>query len=339
MKKLAQLLAAMDIANDSLAMYRAVIVHNLSLIGGVMLGAVGVLHVVSGPRWPLALLNFGVCAILLGNILATRYGRRTFLPFSVVAALLIAAVIGSTLLQGFNGVLWAYPTLFICFFTLPRRLALVLSVVLIVGVCAAGLERLGAGASARLFISLAFVLLMINVVLGVLGELQRALVTQAITDPLTGCYNRRHLQSYVDRMVPATEASGSGPVLLAIDIDHFKSINDRHGHDVGDAVLCRLAEVVTARQRLGDLLFRTGGEEFALLLPRSTARDAVLVAEELRAYVASSELLPGEKVTVSVGVSASALSAMRNVKDWLKSADMALYQAKHEGRDRVVLAA
>lgn len=297
MKKLVQLLAAMDIANDVLAAYRTVIVHNLSLLGGIMLGSVAFLHVLSGHRWSLVLLNVGVSAMLLSNVLATRRGHRNYLPFSIVAVLLIA------------------------------------------GVCAAGFAMLGAGASTRLFISLSFVLLMINVVLGVLGDLQRVLVWKAITDPLTGCNNRRHLQAYLDRMVPSTDAARSGPVLLAIHIDHFKSINDRHGHDVGDAVLCRLVQVLTERQRLGDLLFRTGGEEFASLLPRSTAKDAVIVAESLREHVALSELLPGESVTISVGISESALSPRRDVKDWLKAADMALYRAKREGRNRVVLAA
>ncbi len=335
MKRFTQLLHAMDIANDALAGYRAGIVHNLSLIGSVLLGAVGLMHLATG-RWTLVLLNFAVAALLLSNVWTTQRGRRELLPFGVLAPLLIAAIVTSTLLQGFNGVLWAYPMLFICFFALPRRLAIVLSVILITSVCAASLQVLGGGVSARIFISLSFVLLMINVVLGVLGDLQRALVTQAITDPLTGCYNRRHLQAHLDRMAPAVDGVIAGPRLLAIDIDHFKSINDRHGHDVGDDVLVRLVQLLTTRQRLGDLLFRTGGEEFVLLLPRTTDAAAMSLAETLREFVASSELLAGETVTISVGVSTG---SGRDVKSWLKSADRALYQAKHAGRNRVVLAA
>ncbi len=325
----------MDIANDALSGYRAGIVHNLSLVGGVLLGAVGLIHLAAG-RWILVLLNFAVALALLSNVWTAQRGRRALLPFGVLAPLLIAAIVASTLLQGFNGVLWAYPMMFICFFALPRRLALVLSVALIVSVCVATYVILGVGVSARISASLAFVLLMINVVLGVLGDLQRALLTQAITDHLTGCYNRRHLQALLDRMSPASDVTSAGPVLLAIDIDHFKSINDRHGHDVGDEVLVRLVQVLATRQRLGDLLFRTGGEEFVLLLPRTTEAAAMQVAEALRELVAGSGILPGESVTISVGISAG---VSRDVKAWLKSADKALYQAKHDGRNRVVLAA
>lgn len=336
MKKISQVLDAMDIANDALADYRVGIVNNLSLIGGVLLSAISVMHLVA-QRWPMLLLNLAVTAMLLSNVRSLSKGRTPPLPFGVMAPLLILAVVVSTLLQGLPGVLWAYPMMFLVFFALSRRLAMVLSVVLIASVSIAASRTLSAGLSFRVFISLSFVLLMINVVLGVLGDMQRALMTQAITDPLTGCYNRRHLQSHLDQAVPAPAGAAAGPVLLAIDIDHFKTINDRHGHDVGDDVLRRFAKQLQARQRLGDLLFRTGGEEFALLLPRSTESGAWHVADSLREEIASSDLLPNETVTISVGV--SALSEGRGVTEWLKSADTALYRAKHDGRNRVVLAA
>lgn len=336
MKKISQVFDAMDIANDALVEYREGIVTHLSLLGGSLLGAIGVLHLVTA-RWSLMALNVAVAALLLGNAWNLSKGRGPLVRFGAMAPLLILAVVVSTLLQGLPGVLWAFPMLFLSFFALSRRLAMVLSVVLIVSVTAASLHSLSVGVAFRIFVSLSFVLLMINVVLGVLGDLQRALVMQAITDPLTGCYNRRHLQTHLDQIVPSPAGTDEGAVLLAIDIDHFKSINDRHGHDVGDEVLCNLVQAIKARQRLGDLLFRTGGEEFALLLPRSTTGVARIVAESLREHVAGSELLHGEPVTISVGI--SAVWGDADVKGWLKSADTALYRAKREGRNRVVLAA
>ena len=173
---------------------------------------------------------------------------------------------------------------------------------------------------------------MINVVLNVVGDLQRALVAQTITDPLTGAYNRRHLDSQLDWHVHAAVGDGED-ALLVIDIDHFKRINDTHGHDVGDEVLRKVVTAVSTRKRRSDLLFRMGGEEFVLLLPGATLDQACQMAEELRLRLAQSDLLPGEPVTVSIGV--SALRKGQSADSWIKSADGALYRAKRSGRNRV----
>ena len=336
-KKLLAFWRSMNLDDDALADYRAGIVRRISLLGGVVLSALAVLHLAGG-RVLLMALNFTVAGLLFGSAWALNGGRRSWVPFPVLMSMLIAAIGVSIHWQGMPGVLWAYPTLFLCYFVLPRRLALVLSLVLLVMVGLVSLAPLGSALTLRVVLSMAFVLLMINVVLGVLGDLQRALVTQAITDPLTGSYNRRHLQTHLDRLAPAAgHPNAPGPALLAIDIDHFKRINDQHGHAAGDEVLRQLVQVVASRQRLGDVLFRTGGEEFMLLLPRTHSADAQRLAEDLRARVAGSPLLPDEPVTVSIGV--SALAAGQGVPAWLKAADAALYRAKQDGRNRVAVAA
>ena len=144
--------------------------------------------------------------------------------------------------------------------------------------------------------------------------------------------DRRVAPAKVQMMVQDHPANA----LLLIDVDHFKRINDEHGHDVGDAVLCRLVEVVSTRKRSGDLLFRTGGEEFVLLLPQTLPEAALRVAEDLRQRLAQAELLPGRSVTVSIGV--SALAPGQTAKAWTKAADQALYEAKRQGRNCVVVA-
>ena len=121
-----------------------------------------------------------------------------------------------------------------------------------------------------------------------------------------------------------------------IDIDQLKRINDSHGHEVGDAVLRQVVSAVQARKRRNDLLFRLGGEEFVLLLPGATLAQAQQIAEDLRQRLAQAELLPGEPVTVSIGV--SALQPGQTAEAWVKRADAALYQAKRGGLNRVVLA-
>ena len=164
------------------------------------------------------------------------------------------------------------------FFVLPRGLALALGLVLLLSESAASTVSMGLPLASRIFMSPGFVLIMINVVPNVVGELQRALLSQAITDPLTGAYNRRHLQDQLAQRVVPAGRSATGDALLAIDIDNFERINDEHGHAVGDQVLCRLVTAIGARRRSGDLLFRTGGEKFVLLLPRITLVEAQSVA-------------------------------------------------------------
>jgi diguanylate cyclase (GGDEF)-like protein len=106
---------------------------------------------------------------------------------------------------------------------------------------------------------------------------------------------------------------------------------------VGDAVLVACVKVLSARKRQSDMLFRTGGEEFVLLLPRTSAQDAQRVAESLRARIAEADLLPGHPVTVSLGVGVQ--QPNHSPDDWLNAADSALYGAKHNGRNRVEMSA
>jgi diguanylate cyclase (GGDEF)-like protein len=327
---------ALNIDDDALAAHRDRIRLNFSLLGAFALSPFALLHL-WGANW----LMFGVNAILVGvmlaNVWALRRGRAPVIPFWTLGFVMVAGACTSVLRQGLYGVVWAYPSLFMFFFVLPRGQAMVQGLVLLVAITAASTQSLGLALAARIFMSLGFVLVMINVVLNVVGELQSALVKQAITDPLTGAFNRRHLQEHLAHRVAPSSTAAAGDALLAIDIDHFKRINDKHGHAVGDQVLCRLVAAISARKRSSDLLFRTGGEEFMLLLPRITLPAAQGVAEELRQRLAQAELVPNEIVTVSIGV--SALAPRQTVEAWLSAADAALYEAKRSGRNRVVVAA
>jgi diguanylate cyclase (GGDEF)-like protein len=189
----------------------------------------------------------------------------------------------------------------------------------------------------RVFAAVVLTLCMINVVLGVIGELQQALLRQAHTDPLTGAWNRRYFDQQLANIAVPERAGRVPNALLALDIDHFKAINDRHGHATGDAVLQALVKLVRQRKREGDLLFRIGGEEFVLLLPRTRLEDAARVAEDLRCRFEEQDLVPGVRVTVSIGLSAQEVAS--GAQEWLAAADAALYEAKRSGRNRVVMAA
>lgn len=165
-------------------------------------------------------------------------------------------------------------------------------------------------------------------------------LAMALTDSLTGLYNRRYLIAHAASLVERTRAAAKPLAVLMIDVDHFKLVNDSHGHAVGDEVLCQVAERMTLNIRTVDMLARFGGEEFVALMPDTPIELAETVAERLRAAVADTpfETAVGPlSGTISVGV-AEALGPAETVDSLLKRADDALYAAKRGGRNRVVVA-
>lgn len=162
----------------------------------------------------------------------------------------------------------------------------------------------------------------------------------ATTDGLTGLYNRRHFLHLAEAEWSRFSRNGRPMSLLMLDIDRFKSVNDRFGHDVGDHALVKVAALCGEDRRLTDIVARVGGEEFAILLPETAADAAVAVAERLCLRVAASPLLPsaeGMRVTVSIGA-AAARPELAGVATLMKEADQALYEAKRRGRNRVATA-
>jgi len=164
------------------------------------------------------------------------------------------------------------------------------------------------------------------------AELQRL----ATTDRLTGAWNRTHLEEILAAEIERAERYQEPLSLLILDVDHFKAVNDTHGHLVGDAVLIELTRRIGAHLRAVDVLARWGGEEFVLLLPHCGAAEAQIVAEKLRALLADHPFPQAGQVTASFGVAQWQPHESRDT--WLKRADDALYAAKAGGRNQVCLA-
>lgn len=161
----------------------------------------------------------------------------------------------------------------------------------------------------------------------------------SLRDPLTGTANRRHFDSILDRELDRVARSGDIALLLMVDIDHFKRVNDQHGHNVGDLVLQQVAQALAQCIRPMDTLARYGGEEFAIVLPACQTAYGQNVAERIRRAVDNLRIriAPGRdiQVTVSIG-GAYALQWIRSTRQlWIERADQQLYLAKDRGRNRI----
>ena len=161
--------------------------------------------------------------------------------------------------------------------------------------------------------------------------------TLASTDALTGVWNRRHFEQAADTALAQAGRYAVPLSLILFDIDYFKAINDRYGHQTGDLVLIEVARRVGGSLRAGDVLARWGGEEFMVLTPHCGEREAVELAEKLRGLLAGDDFPGAGRVTASFGVTEWA--SAETLDAWTKRVDEALYQAKEAGRNRVVAGA
>ena len=170
-------------------------------------------------------------------------------------------------------------------------------------------------------------------------RLSERLRTLANTDMLTGCHSRRHFFELAEQALADAHRKRRPLAVAMLDMDHFKRVNDTHGHDAGDALLKQLVATCQASLRSSDVLGRLGGEEFAALLPETDLETAREVAERLRQAVAATTLDWNDttlRPTVSVGV--AALVPEMDLDHLLQAADAALYQAKGAGRNRIAVA-
>lgn len=304
------------------------------------------------------LLGAGCFALMYVLVAFTRIGRRHVKQIYVSAVLLSAALLLAIMLQIEGAYVLAQGSFLAIAMavivigpTLRISIPLVLAVLLIPGAVVLSLAHLGAPVPGvpdfHTAVSLALLNLgtgsLVVVLLNVHDRLQRRMLMDNLhyeqlagTDPLTAVQNRRQLQAEFARERARQRRHGLPIGVLEIDIDHFKRVNDAHGHGVGDEVLRSLTQRWRGLVREIDILARVGGEEFVVLLPESSAEGACESAERLRAYTAAepvSTSVGALSVTVSIGVALAAVDD-GDLDTVLKRVDRALYRAKENGRNR-----
>ncbi|MFH1805046.1 MAG: diguanylate cyclase [Pseudomonadota bacterium] len=169
-------------------------------------------------------------------------------------------------------------------------------------------------------------------------RLERAFrIARSDVDPLTGTYNRQTMMTDLDSERERAVRNGTAAAIALVDLDHFKAVNDTHGHQIGDMVLQTVAGILQSHVRPFDKVYRYGGEEFLISLPNADMRQAARILERLRRVIEATPVQPGNglilPVTASIGASPVAIN--RSTAETIEKADKALYAAKQAGRNRV----
>jgi len=283
-----------------------------------------------------AIAGLLLLGIIGGDIWRLGTGRRPLLSPLLLMLLSIALILFSVFLGQDYSLYWLYPLLVALPVILLPQQAVVLGALAGLVVTPLVFAHFELGAAIVLSCSMLFTWVVSAWLVFAVTEQSRRLRSMAVTDPLTGAYNRRYLEEQARHALNTWDRYRQPAVLLILDIDHFKRINDHFGHAGGDDALKKLVEVISGRLRRVDIFCRFGGEEFVVLLPGTTPESALILAEDLRARVENAYMLPEGRMTISIGL--SDVAAARSLDQWLNLADTALYLAKRGGRNRVEIA-
>ena len=281
----------------------------------------------------LATTELAVLIFFCANLRQIVLKKSELLPRPVVLIGLGCQLLALNYYAGSSASLWAYPLLAIYFFILPIRHANYAAAALVAPLSAILFFNAEQVFVIRFVSSIAAMMLIANMIVLINNKLQQELINLSIKDPLTQCYNRRHMAQIFKQMTHLFQRSNTTVSILLIDVDYFKQVNDQFGHLVGDKILCQVVSVIEDNCRASDMLFRYGGEEFVLLLPEENIQNAGLIAEKNRTLLNTITLPDQRFISVSIGV--CEMAADMSANDWIKYADQALYQAKSDGRNRV----
>jgi len=232
---------------------------------------------------------------------------------------------------------WAFPTTTAAYFLVKPREAAFISLVALIALQPIMIASVASVEQVGILVALTLNNIFSYVVARNMQLNAHELAQQATRDSLTGAGNRRLFDEKVLELIAMQDRDKTPTSLVILDIDNFKTINDRFGHIRGDEVLINLAGLLRERLRKGDGLYRLGGEEFAIVANQADQAMALGLAEELRELVETSDLVPAMKVTISLGV--AECDAADDARTWFEKADAALDQAKNRGRNQTCIAA
>ncbi len=313
-----------------------------------LMGAIGVIGISPYAVYRLLEGNYLVgiadVVIVVSTIGAVFYAWRTgdtVKPGIAVSVIFSAAATLITIKLGINGLFWIYPLIIFNFFMVSPGKALLAMLLVVGSLCAYALSVPGTVFESHYqMVSFLVTCLMASIMSFIFAyrsyNQRDQLQLLAVLDPLTGARNRRAMNEELKNAAAVQRRHGDNYAVLVMDLDHFKQINDQHGHLAGDQVLMDFVQLIKRSARKEDRLFRFGGEEFLLLLPNTDLASLRIAAEHLQRQVAEHLKGPGGPVSMSSG--GAILHRGEHWEAMLQRADSCLYQAKDAGRNRAVIA-
>ncbi|MEA1888923.1 MAG: GGDEF domain-containing protein [Pseudomonadota bacterium] len=235
---------------------------------------------------------------------------------------------------GLISIFWCFPAVLAFYFMLPERQAWIANIAFIVIILPQAWVTLEFALAIRLLVSVTMVSIFTAIFVRVIANQQKTLERQAQIDPLTGLLNRTLLHETLEHAIHQNRTIGADMTLIALDIDHFKAINDTLGHSAGDTILRDIGKYLHKHTLSSDKVFRIGGEEFLVVLLKKDLQQGLRMAEELRTAIASLATPLGNSITVSIGV--ATLKLDEGWDNWMKRCDDNLYRAKNAGRNQVI---
>ncbi|GAB3486049.1 GGDEF domain-containing protein [Marinomonas epiphytica] len=326
---------------------RVFMINLFSLVGVVFTLPLGVSSLIEG-SWLLGLALVAIAAIYTFNHLYLRKTQNHLYSGGVIIYPLYCLMLGLVYFGGVGGTgpLWIYCVPAVAFFINGLQKGLIevtiftfaVIVLMFLPVTISGHFEYSDDYKLRVIFSFLVVTFLsgiyeysMYIYNSALIKTSEQLIHAAETDSLTGLLNRRGLQTYLN----AQEEKGAASLhLLLLDIDHFKAVNDTHGHDVGDLVLQELARMIRSVKECQQGACRWGGEEFLVLLPDMTTSEVYQTAERLRQFVSEQEFFTDKDIfTITISIGLAAVGEL-TFNEAIKQADLALYQAKDAGRNR-----
>ena len=307
----------------------------LSTVGAFGVLPFTVLRYLQG-EWIAAIVDTVIILGFLGLGIYVFRTRRVQVASIAISCFCMAGVISTVYIIGPQQVYWVYPALMAVFYLVRPRIALVFAVITVAALLPQLIGNIDSDATTTILITIVVMSSFAFAFSRITNRQREQLMQLATKDPLTGAGNRRGLDAKLDEVVNNHKRNGMTASMLLLDLDHFKKVNDVHGHAVGDQILKRITEIVNLRIRVTDSLYRVGGEEFVVVLESQNADRAAHLAEQLRTLVQANELVPDRPITISLGV--AELAGDETANDWMHRADEALYRAKRAGRNSTSIA-
>jgi diguanylate cyclase (GGDEF)-like protein len=311
------------------------ILLSLSALATICIGPFIIVRIIN-KDWDLVLLNSIITIVMVSFFVFVYKTRKVDVARFYMSIFMMGAIIIDVIIRGATPLYWYYPCVLSIYYLTHFKTAFFICMVSILSIMIAIYPDI----PSIEFVTILITGVLLNIFALLIFRSNKKIETQlnelATIDALTLTGNRRALENQLSELINKHHRSPYTLCLIIFDLDHFKSINDHYGHIAGDEVLIKICQLVKDNTRSFERLYRYGGEEFIIMPLQLTLPEAELIAEKLRKLVQSHTFLADIKITMSLGVAQYETDEL--AQKWISRADAALYRAKNEGRNKVMLA-